>query len=392
MRAGVLLRVLAALAVVFSLLAGWHWLLIDRLIEQPQWPDFWATWLRRAVILGGVAIPFGLLGQRFTHPKNIRVWLTWPASLWMGLAFMLLMGVLITDLVSLTIPVAKAFNEPMSTELGLPNYARSRALLVVGVAGAATLWGLRRAFFPKIQRVDVSIAGWPSALDGFRIVQLTDIHIGPILGSRFLKRIVAQANAEDPDIIALTGDLVDGRVEHVGDQIGALADLRATHGRFFVTGNHDYYSDADPWCARIEALGMEPLRNEHRVIQHEGAAFTLAGVDDHRGDSIRGRSGEDIPAALDGRVESRPVVLLAHDPATFRAASRQGVDLQISGHTHGGQIWPFRYVVRATVKWVAGLYKEGRSQIYVSRGTGFWGPPIRVAAPSEISVLTIRRA
>jgi predicted MPP superfamily phosphohydrolase len=160
---------------------------------------------------------------------------------------------------------------------------------------------------------------------------------------------------------------------------------------YFVTGNHDVYSGSEPWVERVRELGMRVLRNERVAIEARGAVFDLAGVDDHRGDLVRGTT-EDLPAALAGRDAARPVVLLAHDPSTFKEASRAGVALQLSGHTHGGQIWPFGALVRLVVPYVGGLYERGGSWLYVSRGTGFWGPPMRLGAPAEITEITLRSA
>ena len=166
--------------------------------------------------------------------------------------------------------------------------------------------------------------------------------------------------------------------------------LRGRRGVYFVTGNHDHYSDARAWTSHVAELGFRVLRNERVEIGSGGATFDLVGVDDHRGDMLGAEGGEDLEAALLGRDDSRPAVLLAHDPSTFKRASRQGIDLQISGHTHGGQIWPFAALVRIVIPWVAGHDRVGRSQLYVSRGSGFWGPPMRLFAPAEITEIVLR--
>jgi len=254
--------------------------------------------------------------------------------------------------------------------------------VAVGLPGALRV--------PGVKRVRVPLARWPAALDGFRIVQISDIHIGPILDRGFAARLTEAVNALEPDLVAVTGDLVDGRVDHIGEEVGPFAELRARHGVFFVCGNHDFYSGAGGWVDRVAELGMRPLRNERVAIEHEGGVFDLVGVDDYRGDWRLG-STQDLPAALAGRDAERPVVLLAHDPSTFTEAAAAQVDLQLSGHTHGGQIWPFRWLVRLAVRWVEGLHRVGKSTLYVSRGTGFWGPPIRLLAPAEITELTLRK-
>ena len=205
---------------------------------------------------------------------------------------------------------------------------------------------------------------------------------------RFAAEIVERANALEPDLIAVTGDLVDGPVRELQSEVAPFAGLRARHGVFFVTGNHDHYSGDLAWVAEVSRLGMRVLRNQRVRIASGDGAFELAGVDDHRG-GYRG-SSEDLPAALAGRDPELPLVLLAHDPQTFEAASQAGVDLQLSGHTHGGQLWPFAWAVRLVTSWVVGHYERAGAQLYVSRGTGFWGPPMRLFARSELTELRLR--
>jgi predicted MPP superfamily phosphohydrolase len=194
----------------------------------------------------------------------------------------------------------------------------------------------------------------------------------------------------DADLVAVTGDLVDGRVEELFEEVAPFAALRGRLGVYFVTGNHDHYSDARAWASHAAQLGFRVLRNERVEIGGESGIFDLVGVDDHRGGMLGSDGGEDLDAALAGREDSRPAVLLAHDPSTFKRAAQRGIDLQISGHTHGGQIWPFAALVRLAIPWVAGHYRVGCSQLYVSRGSGFWGPPMRLFAPAEITEIVLR--
>ena len=198
-----------------------------------------------------------------------------------------------------------------------------------------------------------------------------------------------RVNALEPDLIAVTGDLVDGGTRRLADEVAPFADLRARHGVFFVTGNHDHYSGAESWVEAVRGLGMRVLRNERVEIGVPGATFDLAGVDDHHAHFTRdGR--EDLARALAGRDPERAAVLLAHDSNTFARARAEAVDLQLSGHTHGGQIWPFAWFVRLATPYVAGRYRAGRAQLYVSRGTGFWGPPLRLFSPAEITEIIVR--
>ncbi|HEU4726282.1 MAG TPA: metallophosphoesterase [Kofleriaceae bacterium] len=230
------------------------------------------------------------------------------------------------------------------------------------------------------------------ALDGFSIVQLSDLHVGMTIDRTFVERVVDHANRLSPDVIALTGDLVDGRVQDLRDDVAPLAQLRARHGVYAVTGNHEYYSGADEWIAELTRLGARYLRNQRVAIGDGAAQFDLAGVDDYSAAGWPGH-GEDLAAALGGRDPGRAVVLLAHQPRQVRNAARHGVDLQLSGHTHGGQIWPWHYIVRLQQGGLlAGRYDVDGTQLYVSRGCGYWGPPVRLLAPLEITRVILRAA
>jgi uncharacterized protein len=276
---------------------------------------------------------------------------------------------------------------------------------VTAAAGALTAVAMRSALGPvAVRRVPISLPRLPRQLNGLTIVQLTDIHVGPTIGRAFIETIVARANALHPDVIAITGDLVDGSVDELADSVAPLAQLRARHGVYFVTGNHEYFSGATSWIAELTRLGIRCLRNERVAIGtaqggpeqgqgQEQPSFDLAGVDDRSGArSGEPGHGEDLDKALAGLDPARAVVLLAHQPKSVFAAARFGIGLQISGHTHGGQIWPFSYIVRLQQPFVAGLHRHGATQVYVSRGTGYWGPPMRLGAPAEITQLVLTRA
>jgi predicted MPP superfamily phosphohydrolase len=299
----------------------------------------------------------------------------------------------------------------LSTLLGASELVRLAARLAVGApdperrrllaralggtvaalaAGLGTL-GVRSALTElRLQEVEIELERLPSALDGTTIVQLTDLHLGPTLGREWMERIVARTNALEPDVVAITGDLVDGSVEELALAAAPVAGLRARHGVYFVTGNHEYYSGVDEWLAEIRRLGVRVLRNERVTIGDGADAFDLAGVDDYHAQGMAPGHGPDLPAALAGREATRELVLLAHQPKAVHEAARLGVGLQLSGHTHGGQIWPFGLLVRLQQPYVAGLAREGGTQLYVSRGTGYWGPPMRLGAPAEITRIVLR--
>jgi len=372
--------VIAVLLVAIGILVAAHVYLATRLVLDPGLGASARSVLLWVIALLGFSMVLEPATERFYRPPALRR-LSWIPLLWMGVLWLTVVTLGITDGLLWLLGAAPA-----------EGAARIRAAFVVGVVAVATVAGVRAALAtPEVRRVEVRIERWPESLDGFRIVQLSDLHVGPILGREFVAGLVAEVERLAPDMIVLTGDLVDGSVDHVRDEVESFSRLSAPHGFYFVTGNHDYYSGPEDWVERIRELGIRPLRNQRVRIGEGDQSFDLAGVDDYRGDWIRG-SDEDLAEALRDRDPDRPVLLLAHDPNSFKRAATMQVDLQISGHTHGGQIWPFRYLVQLAVPHVAGLVRRGRSQLYVSSGTGFWGPPIRLFAPSEITEIAIRSA
>ena len=276
-----------------------------------------------------------------------------------------------------------------------PAGARIVAGAIVGVAVILLAWGYWEAMrVPRVRTADVRIASLGPGLDGVRVVVLTDTHYGPIDRARWSARVTEAVNALDADIVCHTGDIADGSVARRREQAAPLGLIRAKLARAYVTGNHEYFGEPQGWLDHMQELGWQPLHNRHIVVERDGATLTIAGVDDRTagGSGLSGH-GADHAAALAGADPAVPVLLLAHQPKQIDGAVGHGVDLQVSGHTHGGQIWPFHYLVRTDQPVVAGLSRHGaRTQLYTSRGTGFWGPPFRVFAPSEISLLTLRAA
>ncbi|GAA2514840.1 metallophosphoesterase [Streptomyces gobitricini] len=254
------------------------------------------------------------------------------------------------------------------------------AAAALGTVGYGT-YGVLRG--PRVKRVTVPLAKLARGAHGYRIAVVSDIHLGPILGRAHTQRIVDAVNATQPDLVAVVGDMVDGSVEDLGRAAEPLARLRSRHGSFFVTGNHEYFSGAEEWVHHVRELGMRPLRNERVEI----AGFDLAGVNDVAGENYG--DGPDFAAALGDRDRARAAVLLAHQPVVIHDAVAHGVDLQLSGHTHGGQLWPGNFLAELANPTVAGLERYGDTQLYVSRGAGAWGPPVRVGAPSDITVVEL---
>ncbi|MER6181170.1 metallophosphoesterase [Streptomyces sp. NPDC001652] len=427
-----------------------NWYLWRRLFRDTTERPGWARRAGAALIAGGWLMAIGaLVGERTGAPFWLQRVLAWPGFLWLALSVYLLLGVVAGEVVR---PLLRRFLErrdrrrapaeallprpepvprPESVPAGAPPEESreagpqppaaqaaadagpetdpatepesapdaapgtplpSRRLFVsrvaAGAAAAAAIgtvgygtYGVLRG--PKVKRVTVPLAKLPRAAHGYRIAVVSDIHLGPVLGRGFAQTVVDTINSTQPDLIAVVGDLVDGSVKDLGPAAAPLARLRAKHGTFFVTGNHEYFSGAEQWVREVRRLGMRPLENARTELPY----FDLAGVNDIAGESEG--QGPDFTKALGDRDRARACVLLAHQPIQIHDAVDHGVDLQLSGHTHGGQLWPGNLVAELANPTVAGLERYGDTQLYVSRGAGAWGPPTRVGAPSDITVIEL---
>ena len=261
---------------------------------------------------------------------------------------------------------------------------------ILAAAALSTGYGLAEAKqTPQVKKVPVAIDNLPPELNGFRIVQITDIHVNPTFRRSSVEEIVAVVNTLDADMVALTGDLVDGSVDQLGYDVAPLAQIQSGLGNFFVTGNHEYYSGVVEWVEEVRRLGFTVLLNEHQVLTRGRAKLLLAGVTDYRGGNFLPSHRSDPQKALNGAPAADLKILLAHQPKNIFAAARAGYDLQISGHTHGGQFFPWNLLVGFAQPYVYGLHTHENTQIYVSRGTGYWGPPVRVGSPSEITLINL---
>lgn len=386
------LSFLVFLVVLTAVLGGVHYYLWSRLVRAP---DLGPTWQRMGTwSLVGLAalIPAGLLISQ-ALPRSVGTVVTALVYTWFGLAILLFFLLVTSEVVrfgahSFTALSGQPLDDDRRTFLSRVIAGAAGVLAVgLGVSGAMSALGE-----VAVRPVRVRLARLPAALSGFRVVQVTDLHIGATIGRAWLEDIVARINALEPDVIAITGDLVDGSVEELRDHTAPLADLRARHGVYFVTGNHEYYSGADAWIAELRRLGVKVLRNERISIGDGEHSFDLAGVDDWSARGFGGGHGADLARALEGRDPSRELILLAHQPKQILQAAAMGVGLQLSGHTHGGQIFPWGLFVRLDQPYIAGLSRHGDAQIYVSRGTGYWGPPMRVGAPPEITLVELASA
>ena len=363
---------------VFWIFAPVHvyvgWSLLPDLPVEPALRTFGAV----VLLLSTAIIPFGTLAQLFVDKQAVADRLVWAGSLTMGWFSSLLIFTLVRD-VALLFPALSPWTE-------------DSAVGVLALSAAVTLTGFVNARrVARVVRVDIPLEAVGEELDGLTIAQISDVHVGPTIKGDYVRGIVERVNGLNPDIIAVTGDMVDGRVEQLAGEAAPLGGLRARHGAFVVTGNHEYYAGADEWMAEFGRLGLQPLANAHRVIEHNGARLVVAGVNDYSAARLDPARGSDPGAAIAGSPAEAPKILLAHQPRTAPAALEAGFDLQLSGHTHGGQFWPWNHFVRMQQPFVAGLRRLGKLSIYTSRGTGYWGPPKRFGAPSEITLITLRR-
>ncbi len=365
----------ALIATVFGLVHAMIWW---RLVGSAGLEGATAGVVTAGLVTLYVAVPLAMAGRYLGD--RLPGWIGRLGFTWIGLMFYWFALSVAAE------PVVQAANVLVPAG----PWGLAAAVTVATLGGGLSLAALRGARQPAIVRVDVPVAGLDPRLEGFKIVQVSDLHVGPTVGRDFVQGVVDKVNAEGADMVALTGDIVDGPVAQLASAVAPLATMRSRHGTYFVTGNHEYYAGAPDWCAHFAGIGLRVLRNERVAVEHDGASLDVAGIDDPF--AMAPGHGPDMARALAGRDRSRPVVLLAHQPVAAEEAARHGVTLQLSGHTHGGQLWPFVHLVKLVQPFVAGLHRLGDTWIYVSRGTAWWGPPMRLGAPNEITVLTLHEA
>lgn len=367
---------LRSTTVVLAILASLHayigWRILPALPVPLPIQVLGALWLVASLVL----IPASMMSRGMRQPLADRV--AWAGFLALGLFSSLFVLTLLRDVMLAGALLLGAYSESLVRASGIA------VPLLAGLVALAGFFNARRV--ARVVEVDVPISGLPAALHGFTIAQISDIHVGPTIKHGYLNRIVDAVNALQADAVAVTGDLVDGAVRHLAPHTAPLARLRARHGAFFVTGNHEYYSGAHAWIEEVRRLGLQVLMNEHVVLEHDGAALLLAGVTDYTAHHFDPSHRSDPQKALHGApVHVAVKILLAHQPRTAPAAAAAGFDLQLSGHTHGGQFFPWNFFVPMQQPWVAGLKRLENLWVYISRGTGYWGPPKRFGAPSEIT-------
>lgn len=368
--------------VVAAVLALLTFLLYRRLAVAPDLTTRgrWAVALVLAVMWGAALAAFAMQAG-VIDPHRAR-WLAWAGMTWLVVAWYLLLGTLVLGFLALLASLSSS-REPRRRLL------RVGTPLVVVASLGATAYGLHEAAMPTVTPVTVTSPELPEGFDGLRVALVTDLHLGPVRDASFAQRVVEEVNAQRPDVVVLGGDLVDGKVTQVADAMAPLADLDAPLGVFAVSGNHEFISqEADAWLTHWETLGITVLRNENVALQRQSDTIRLAGVHDETG---TGADAADVDGALGSAPASGFTLLAAHQPQQALDAQGRGIDLQLSGHTHGGQVWPFRYAVRLQQPVIDGLNLVGDVPVLTSRGAGAWGPPVRVHAPPEIPVITLRR-
>jgi predicted MPP superfamily phosphohydrolase len=353
------------------------WMLLQlyvgsRLIGFGASPLFFPAWAAMALMM---VAPVGAMMAGRVQRLPVPALLSWAGFIAMGAGSMMLVFVLVADLLHLR------------SLLGVPVFAAG----IVGLTAVLLAFGAWRAARPSVVSVSVPIANLHADLEGFRIVQLSDLHVGHTLGQAFVERVVDTANGLSPDLVALTGDVADGFVAGLRDEVSPLGRLSAPHGKFFVTGNHEYYWDGPGWVTEMRRLGFDALVNSHTIIERGDSRLLVAGITDHTAGGMAGHRS-DAKASIAGAARSDVKLLLAHQPSAAYLSHVEGFDLQLSGHTHGGQYFPFNLLVRLFQPFVAGLHRLETMWIYVSRGTGYWGPPFRLGAPSEITLIQLVRA
>jgi uncharacterized protein len=380
-----LVRFFLAVTAVFGLL---HLYPGVRLLSDTGLPPVWAALGWALLLLALASVPAGFFLVRTTGNRLTRGLFAF-GTFWLGAAGILLTATLLTDAARLALGLVQGFPHGAARV----HEARLQALGILGLTAGLTGWALfSAAVVLQLRRVTVRLKGLGAGLEGLRIVQISDLHIGEALDEPFLRRVVARVNALSPDVVAVTGDLVDGKVGAVRDFVAPLGELRARYGVYYVTGNHEYYWGGPEWEAEVDRLGLTVLRNSHRVIERGGSELALGGVPDLQGIRFHPDHGSRPDLAFAGAPLGIPRILLAHQPAAARAAAEAGVHLQLSGHTHGGQIFPFHLFVWLSQPVLSGLRKLFGIWVYTHRGTGTWGPRMRLGAAPEIAEITLRAA
>lgn len=366
------------LSVAMTMVVGLHWYLGARLIDDAQVPQPFASaaWALLWTFL--VSLFAGFLGGRFM-PRPVAKVAQWFGFVWMGAFGLLVVATGVSDL---------AFWALGKTTTLSADWPAWRAVGVLALVLPALAWGFFISRRPETKRVTVDIPGLDRSLDGFRIAQLSDVHIGETLDRSFAQLVTDQVNALNADAVVITGDMIDGSVNKLRDEVAPLGGLRGRHGVFYVTGNHEYYHGGSAWEAEARHLGFQVLHNEHRVVGD--GKLVIGGVTDVEGGRFSEAHRSDVQAAFAGAPAGVPRVLLCHQPRFASTAKSADVSLMLSGHTHGGQIFPFMFFVKLQQPVIGGFEVIDGVPTYTSNGTGYWGPPFRIGPRGEVTEITLR--
>jgi predicted MPP superfamily phosphohydrolase len=376
------------LAVVLGVLGFMHYYFWRRMVKDPGFSRPVQRFGTAATLALFLLLPISrILAKQFSFQQLFP--LLWLAYLWLGILMLFFFFFLFTDSLKVFYYASRCLvqrkqnrHDPSRRRFLAQALASSASVSVLGISA----FGIKKCLDPpKVNRLPINISELPPGFKGFSIVQISDIHIGAMSMRAELAEIVAMVNNLQPDLIAITGDLVDGDAAELASELAPLSKLKARHGVFFVTGNHEYYSDVEKWLPEIERLGITVLNNSRIEIRQGEETFILAGVTDYNAQRFGKQYAPDYAKALGGIAKTSKVILLAHQPRAVKEAAQYGVDLVLSGHMHGGQIWPFNYLTPLQQPYLKGFYRHKKTLLYVNQGTGYWGPPMRVGTYKEIS-------
>src|SRR6185437_15856731 len=336
------------------------------------------------LIVSSIVIPLGMFATRF-NSKNRKLSdiVSWIGMLDLGLFSSLFILTLIKQIIFLFYNFFAGFNYELEHYASLAVLVLAVLVTVIGFINARSL--------AKVVKINIPIVNLPKELENFTIVQISDIHVGPTIKYKYLSKIVDKVNKLNADMIAITGDLVDGSVENLSAHVQPLARLKSKYGSFFVLGNHEYYSGANEWIDEIRSLGIVVLLNQHTVIQHNNIDLVIAGITDYSGEKFGIEHKSDPEKAQISAPLDAIKILLAHQPRSAIIAEKFGYDLQLSGHTHGGQFWPWNFFVTTQQPFNIGLHRINKMWLYINRGTGYWGPPKRLGKSAEITQIRLIR-
>lgn len=354
---------------------------VSTVVQSPWW-----------YIIGIVLLDFYFIAGSLISAQRWR-WISWISSVWMGLIFLLFLVLSSQHILYWSIQAWSLITSSSSNSLSYVFQDTLWTLLPLAISIILLCYGVVVAIQkPLVRHIDLSLKNLDPRLQGLKILQLTDIHIGPTIGQRFMQNLVKVAQQENPDLIVITGDLVDGYVEQLQAEVAPIFDLHCPLGVYFVTGNHEWISGALPWIEFLKQGGIQVLQNEHVRLSYQGANFNLLGVEDWDAHRFDPRYKADLAKAYQHIDPSLFSILLAHQPKAATHADQLKIDLQLSGHTHGGQIFPLHALIAYDQKYNRGVFTLNHLVLYVSQGTGYWGPPLRIATRAEISVLRLQPA